>query len=271
LITPQSRRIASGAVLSVIGVVCVAAGSSPAVAADAEWRPAPRMTWQWQLSGPVDTNVDAQVYDIDLYDVPQETIDALHAAGRRVVCHFSAGSYEVRRPDAASFPRRARGESLDPPYASERWLDIRSTALRPIMEARLDLARSKQCDGVEPDNLDGYENDTGFKLTARHQRAYNRVIAQEAHERGLAVGLKNNAKQATALEPSFDFAVVEQCFEFEECTKYQPFVESGKAVFQVEYDGDPADFCPRAANLGFSAILKRLDVGASLVACPTGP
>jgi hypothetical protein len=271
LIAPQSRRIASGAVLSMIVLVCMAAGPSGAAVADAEWRPAPRTTWQWQLSGPVDTSVDAQVYDIDLFDAPEETIDALHAAGRRVVCSFSAGSYEVRRPDAASFPRRVRGESLDPPYASERWLDIRSGELRPIMEARLDLARSKQCDGVEPDNLDGYENDSGFRLFARHQRTYNRFIAQEAHERGLAVGLKNNAKQATALEPSFDFAVVEQCFEFEECRKYQPFIDAGKAVFQAEYDGDPADFCPRALQLGFSAILKRLDVGASLVACPTGP
>jgi hypothetical protein len=260
--------MASGAVLSVIGVVCMAAG--PSSAQDAEWRPTPGTTWQWQLSGSVDTNVDAQVYDIDLFDAPQETIDALHAAGRRVVCHFSAGSYEVRRPDAGSFPRRVRGASLDPPYASERWLDIRNQALQPIMEARLDLARSKGCDGVEPDNLDGYENDTGFKLRARHQRAYNRFIAEEAHDRGLAVALKNNASQVTALEPTFDFAVVEQCFEFEECTKYEAFVDGGKAVFQVEYDGDPAEFCPRAAQLGFSAILKRLDVGASRVACPTG-
>jgi hypothetical protein len=268
LIAPRARRIASGAVISVIGMMCLPAGAGDAVAGS-QWRPEPRTTWQWQLSGAVDTSVDAQVYDIDLFDTPQETIDVLHTAGRRVVCSFSAGSYEIRRPDAGSFPRRVRGESLDPPFASERWLDIRSAALRPVMRARLDLAASKQCDGIEPDNLDGYENDTGFKLTARHQRTYNRFIAQAAHQRGLAVGLKNNARQATALEPSFDFAVVEQCFEFDECAKYEPFVDRGKAVFQAEYDADPAEFCPVAAQLGFSAILKRLDVGAPLVACPT--
>jgi hypothetical protein len=254
-------------VVSVLGLLCitgVAVGT-----ARAAWRPAPGTTWQWQLSGPVDTSVDAQVYDVDLFDTPQETIDALHFSGRKVVCYFSAGSYEIRRPDSESFPRRVLGSSLDPPYASERWLDVRSTTLRPIMAARLDLARDKQCDGVEPDNLDGYENKSGFKLKARHQRAYNRFIAEQAHERGLAVGLKNNARQVSALEPSFDFAIVEQCFEFDECQKYTPFIDAGKAVFAVEYDGDPAEFCPATARLRFSAILKRLDVGVPRVACPT--
>jgi hypothetical protein len=268
LIAPQSRRVASGAVLSVIGLVMFPAAAVPA--AGSEWRPAPRTTWQWQLSGDIDTSVDAEVFDIDLFDTAQETIELLHAQGRRIVCHFSAGSYDVRRPDAGNIPRRVRGASLDPPYASERWLDIRSKVVRTIMEARLDVARAKGCDGVEPDNMDGYEHDTRFKLTARHQRAYNRFIASAAHERDLAVALKNNAKQAAALEPHFDFAVVEQCFEFDECAKYEPFVDRGKAVLQVEYDGEPAEICPAAARLGFSAILKQSDVGAARVACPPG-
>jgi len=256
--------------VSLVGLMCFAGGATSAVAAGSEWRPAPGTTWQWQLSGTVDTSVEAQVYDIDLLETPQETINALHFAGRKVICYFSAGAYEVRRTDADTFPRRVVGESLDPPFASERWLDIRKPALRPIMQARLDLARSKHCDGVEPDNLDGYENRTGFKLTARDQRAYDRFIAEEAHARGLAVGLKNDTNQVTALEPRFDFAVVEQCFEFDECKKYKPFIDSGKAVLAVEYETDPAEFCPAAARLQFSAILKRLDVGVPRVACPTG-
>ena len=259
-------RAVSGVLVSVIVVMCLAEtgrGAQP------NWRPVPRTTWQWQLSGTVDTSVDAQLYDIDLFDTPPETIDSLHAAGRQVVCSFSAGSYEIRRPDSERFPRRVIGASLDPPYASERWIDIRTPAIRPIMEARLDLAALKECDGVEPDHADGYEHKTGFKLKASHQRAYNRFVADAAHERGLAVGLKNNARQAAALEPSFDFAIAEQCFEFDECSKYAPFVDRGKAVLQVEYDADPAEFCPAAAQLGFSAILKRIDVGIPRVPCPT--
>jgi hypothetical protein len=266
LIAPLSTRVASGVLVSVIVVLCFSEMGS---GADPDWRPAPRTTWQWQLSGAVDTSIDAQVYDIDLFDTPRETIDTLHVAGRQVVCHFSAGSYEVRRPDSERFPRRVIDEPLDPPYASERWLDIRRAAVRPLMEARLDLARIKQCDGVEPDKVDGYEHKTGFKLKASHQRSYNRFIADAAHDRGLAVGLKNNAKLATALEPSFDFAVVEQCFEFDECAKYTPFIDRGKAVLEVEYDAEPDALCPAAAQLGFSAIVKRLDVGIPRVPCPT--
>ncbi len=58
------------------------------------------------------------------------------------------------------------------------------------MLRRLDLAVTKGCDGVEPDNMDGYANDSGFPLTAEDQLTFNRFIANEAHRRGLAVGLK---------------------------------------------------------------------------------
>ncbi len=33
------------------------------------------------------------------------------------------------------------------------------------MEARLGLATRKGCDGVDLDNVNGYDNDTGFPLT----------------------------------------------------------------------------------------------------------
>ena len=46
------------------------------------------------------------------------------------------------------------------------------------MAARLDLAVSRQCDGVEPDNMDGYMNDSGFDMTGAHQLAYNRWLAE---------------------------------------------------------------------------------------------
>ena len=50
------------------------------------WQPAPGTTWQWQLTTPIDASVDAQVYDIDLFDNDAATVASLHAAGRRVVC-----------------------------------------------------------------------------------------------------------------------------------------------------------------------------------------
>src|SRR6185369_11730450 len=130
--------------------------------------------------------VAAPVYDIDLFDTPAATIAALKSTGRHVICYFSAGSYEDWRPDAASFPAAALGRALDG-WPGERWLDTRADGVRAVMRARLDLARSKGCDAVDPDNVDGYTNGPGFPLTATTQLDYDRFLASEAHARGLAV------------------------------------------------------------------------------------
>ena len=77
------------------------------------------------------------------------------------------------------------------------------------MEARLDTAVAKGCDGVEPDNIDGYINESGFDLSGSDQITYNQFLATAAHERGLMIGLKNDLDQIEALVDSFDFAVNE--------------------------------------------------------------
>jgi hypothetical protein len=76
------------------------------------------------------------------------------------------------------------------------------------------------------------------------------------------VALKNDGRQARQLVGQFDFAIVEECFQYDECGFYKPFVEAGKAVFVAEYELDPAEFCPRARALEFSAIRKSYDLFA---------
>jgi hypothetical protein len=198
------------------------------------WTPSVSDRWQWQLAGTVDTRHDVTVFDLDLFDTPQATIDALRAQGRKVVCYFSAGSSENWRADFVRFADADQGRPLDG-WAGERWLDTRSANVRAIMRARLDLAAAKRCDGVEPDNMDAFENDSGFALDGKTQLDYNRFIAREARARGLAVGLKNDVVQLDALEPDFDFAVNEQCHEFDECGGYRVFTANGKPVFNAEY------------------------------------
>ena len=126
------------------------------------------------------------------------------------------------------------GNALDG-WAGERWLDTRSANVRAVMMARMDLAKSKGCDGVDPDNVDGYTNKPGFPLTAATQLDYNRFLATQAHARGLAVGLKNGVAQLSDLASAFDFAVNEQCFQYNECSGYSVFTVQGKPVFNVEY------------------------------------
>jgi hypothetical protein len=235
--------------------------------ADAPWRPTPGTTWQWQLSGSVDTSRDVAMYDVDLFDTPDAVMDRLHREGRAVVCYFSAGSWEDWRPDRGAFPAVVKGRALDG-WPGERWLDVRRLdLLGPIMEARLDLAVARGCDGVEPDNVDGFENATGFPLTAADQRRYNTWLAERAHERGLSVGLKNDLNQVPALVDLFDWALNEQCFEYGECRALLPFVAVGKAVFGVEYRGEPASFCPQTMEWGFSWLRKHPSLGAWAIPC----
>ena len=237
------------------------------------WCPAPGTSWQWQLSGGLDTSVDVAMYDIDLFDNDARQISELQSQGRVVVCYFSAGSHEDWRPDADQFPPAAIGDPLDG-WPGERWLDVRDPGVRDILAARLDLAVEKGCDAVEPDNVDGYANETGFPLTPDDQLDFNRWLADAAHERALSIGLKNDLDQVEALLDHFDWALNEECMAFEECDLLAPFIDAGKPVFHVEYVDDPAqgpdlaaEVCPDALARGFSTLIKGWDLDAWRIAC----
>ncbi|WP_369196125.1 endo alpha-1,4 polygalactosaminidase [Streptomyces djakartensis] len=230
------------------------------------WQPRPGTDWQWQLSGRLDTSVDVPVYDIDGYDHSADTVSRLHDDGRKVICYLSTGAWEEFRPDAKRFPASVLGRGNG--WKGERWLDIRRTdVLRPLMAARIDMCRDKGFDAVEPDNMDGYKNDTGFPLTAADQLRYNRLIARLAHERGLAVGLKNDLDQIPQLVGDFDFAVNEQCAQYGECAALKPFVDADKAVFHVEYELPTGRFCPDSRRMKLSSLLKKYELGAWRRAC----
>lgn len=227
----------------------------------------PGGAWQVQYTGEIDINVDVNVFNLDLFDTPPELIRELRRRGVFVICYFSAGSYEDWRPDASQFPLQALGKDMKG-WPGEKWLDIRRLdLLASIMEARLELAAAKGCDGVEPDNVNGYENDTGFPLTAQDQLVYNRFLAAAAHRRGLAVGLKNDLDQLAELVPYFDWVTSEGCFRYRECHLLQPFLEAGKPVFVIEYELSPEEICPQANQMGFYALIKHWELDAYRVDC----
>ncbi|MEU7555529.1 endo alpha-1,4 polygalactosaminidase [Streptomyces sp. NPDC044571] len=231
------------------------------------WQPRPGVSWQWQLTGRLDTSVKAAVFDIDGFHTTAEQMAELKKAGRKTVCYLSTGAWEEFRPDAREFPAELLGQGNG--WEGERWLDIRRTAeLEPLMAKRIDMCREKGFDAVEPDNMDGYANKTGFPLTAGDQLAYNRLIAKLAHDRGLSVGLKNDLDQIPQLVGDFDFAVNEQCAEYEECERLTPFIEAGKAVFHVEYELPVRRFCKQSAELKLSSLEKRYDLDAWRKTCP---
>lgn len=233
------------------------------------WQPAPKTSWQWQLSGSLDTSFDVAVYDIDLFVTTQPQIDDLHVKGRKVVCYFDT-AYEPGRPDSAKLAP-FKGNAVQG-WPGQFWLDIRNATVVSVMKDRLALAAQKKCDGVEADDVDSRTNDPGFPITAQDQQGFITMLAQQAHAHGMAYALKNDLDEVTQLLPVVDFAVNEECFKYSECDLLKPFVAAGKAVFQVEYtagtlsQAGPA-VCPQANALNFDTLIKHLDLDAPRFSC----
>ncbi|MBA4421293.1 MAG: endo alpha-1,4 polygalactosaminidase [Anaerolinea sp.] len=223
--------------------------------------------WQIQYTGEIDIDLNVGMFNLDLFDTPREIIEILHQRGVFMMCYFSAGSYEDWRQDSYFFPPEVLGKDMKG-WPGEKWLDIsRIEMLAPIMEARLDLAVQKGCDGVDPDNVNGYTNDTGFPLSANDQIAYNIFLSRAAYSRGLLIGLKNDLEQIPELLPYFDWILNESCFSYRECDKLLPFVQAGKPVFVIEYEVSPQEFCPQANQMGFNAIRKNWELDAYRTDC----
>ncbi|MEO6122961.1 MAG: endo alpha-1,4 polygalactosaminidase [Ilumatobacteraceae bacterium] len=230
----------------------------------------PGTSWQWQLTGTVDETVldgvvnPNKMYDIDMFAASASTIGRLHAKGIYVVCYLETGGWESYRQDAGAFPIGVLGSTVGG-YPQERYVDIRQLdVLLPIIAARLDSARSKGCDGIEPDLDDSYTSPTGFPLTMQHQLTYNRAVADLAHARNLSIGLKNGASEGGVFEAASaqftDWALNEECHQYGECGGYSTFIEMNKAVFQVEYTGSgttAAEVCPANNAAGYDGLLKQ--------------
>jgi len=227
------------------------------------WQPGVNTSWQWQLDGDIDTSFDVDMYDLDLFETDPSVLQKLKEDGRFLVCYISAGSWEDWRPDAGEFPAEVLGNKYLG-WPGEKWLDIRQIdKLKPILHARLDKCAAKGFDGLEPDNIDAYTNNTGFPLTYQDQLTFNIWLAGEAHARGLSIGLKNDSEQVHDLLPYYDWALTEDCFEGNWCEELLPFIQAGKPVFAAEYtdtDITLAEFCPLAREMNLSAILKNREL-----------
>ena len=127
-------------------------------------------TLHLQLTGyPVDAMISADYFEVDLFETPVSTITRIHEQGAIVLCYLNAGAWEDFRPDVEDFPVDVIGRKYDG-WPGEKWLDIRNyPAFANIMLARMDLAVEKGCDGIDTDNVAGYQVETGFAITADDQ------------------------------------------------------------------------------------------------------
>ncbi|KAJ5549978.1 CAZyme family GH114 [Penicillium sp. DV-2018c] len=199
------------------------------------WQPAAGVKWQIQLVDAVeDTSVDADIWDIDLFDNTAETISTLQGKGHKVICYFSAGTYEDWRSDKDKFDPADFGSDMDE-WPGERWLNIKSDNVRSVMSSRLDMAKEKGCDGVDPDNIDAYGNENGLGLSEADSIDFLTFLAEQSHSRGMSIGLKNGGDIIGSVIDKMQWSVNEQCAQYDECDVYAAFTEVNKPVFHIEY------------------------------------
>ena len=206
----RAARIASIGLAAVAAALLLATPASAAkipdplpcdAAAGACWDPEPTTEpWQIQFQGRIDLSIPAPVYDIDV-DSDPALVDAIHAQGDRAICYISAGSWEPYRSDKGEFPKKLLGRPIEG-FEEERWLDIRRIGrLRPIMEARMDDCVAKGYDAIDPDNVDGYQNRTGFPLKSQGPAGLQRLPRERRARARVAVGLKNDLGQVEQAPP----------------------------------------------------------------------
>jgi hypothetical protein len=251
------------------------------------WQPG--VKWQIVIDDPIDINkplepADVRVWVIDYFHAEQnrEIIPFLKAAhpDNVVLCYINAGAIQENEEDYPQFPPEAIGNSYD--GFPEWWVDVSNPQVVEFMKNRLTVAASVGCDGVDADNIDGWdpESKTGFGITKADSINYIKALAAHAHslttQRGapLMFGQKNSQQLCPDLADHVDFALLENCQASGDwCGDFQPYVTgSGRSdgrrlpVFDIEYPDSPGDsqsweqFCGRdpatVGNAGISTILK---------------
>ena len=144
---------------------------------------------------------------------------------------------------------REGGEPVIDPDWDEMLLDVgtpeKRTAIAAIVDGWFAECDTKGFQAIEIDNLDTYARSNGL-LAEDDCVAMERLFADAAHARGLAIGQKNSAEiVARKAEMNTDFAVVEECNRYDECGDFT--AGYGERVYVVEYrDQDLGKACAGA-------------------------
>lgn len=222
--------------------------------------------WQIQFNGELQDTSTAKVFDVDLFDSDENQLKLMKKQGKKIICYFSAGTYENWRPDAKDFPEAVRGQKLKD-WEGESWLNIRDLEVKNIMSKRIAMAKNKGCDAIDPDNVDGYTHQNGFELTEADQLKYNKFLAEAAHDKKLLIGLKNNLRQVSDLVDFFDFAINESCAEFKECHLLKPFALKRKPILAISYQAKSKALCKEARKMHMDIIFKNKKLDEKIEYC----
>ncbi|KAK1222321.1 hypothetical protein PQX77_014861 [Marasmius sp. AFHP31] len=155
----------------------------------------------------------------------------------------------LRRPDGSYF--------IDDDWPDEFILDTSTDANRQaiatIVNGWISDCASKGFNAIEADNLDTFTRTDGL-LTKANNLAYAKLLADHAHSLNLAFGQKNAAELGSQGKQTvgFDFAVAEECQEFDECDEYTDAY--GNQVLEIEYVSNGLQTWQDACNARGSSI-----------------
>ncbi|KAI9333108.1 glycoside hydrolase superfamily [Obelidium mucronatum] len=252
------------------------------------WKPTIGTTWQWQLTGKLDTTVPVAAYDVDIAG-GGATVGAVLANNpeRKVICYVNVGSLEKdgSRADQNQFSLSDVGNAY-PGWPNEYFVDIRSANVRRIMQNRFQAMQAAGCHAIEPDNMAvSYKGNSGFspEISVGDQVDYLYWITGTVHGLGMAVGAKNGGNilgKYPAFFRIFDFAVIEECAAKNDCGQYDPFIQVGRPVFAADYTtsgsggcapikGTVQAACDVLNGHNFEGIIKSCNLNAALTQCRT--
>jgi hypothetical protein len=254
--------VAAAAVGTGIGTADASTRLGPAVAAS--WAPPPaNATFDYQIGEPYTPPAGVTVVSRDH--------DATAAAGIYNICYVNA--FQAQTADASWWKTNhpdlllhdKNGNLVIDKDWNEILLDYSTAAKRAglttIVGGWIDQCASKGFKGVEPDNLDSYTRSKSL-LTESEAVAYAASLTSYAHGKGLAVAQKNDADLSTAnaKQAGFDFAVAEQCADYDECQSYT--ATYGNHVIVIEYSQSKFTKACNAYGSTLSIVLRDVDVTA---------
>ena len=183
--------------------------------------------------------VTPNVFDIDLYvDTKVSGAGQLRGGYRRGRCDPRRGRDMRSATWTPATPRRTGpttnasststsacggcliGNPFSQVFPDEFFLNINNDQGQRAFILKVNRDRVQKCadagfDAVEWDIIDTYEDPhSGFHISYRSQLMFNSRLANLAHHYGMSVAMKNDPSQVKDLLPYFDFAIVEQCFQY---------------------------------------------------------
>ncbi|MGW0652396.1 endo alpha-1,4 polygalactosaminidase [Streptomyces umbrinus] len=166
------------------------------------------------------------------------------ARGLYNICYVNA--FQAQPDERDDWPadlllRDKKGKVVVDGDWDEALLDIGTPAKRERVAARInewiDGCADKGYDAVEPDNFDSFTRSRGL-LSATDATAFIKLLSDHAHSRGLAIGQKNTVELAGQRgRTGLDFAVAEECGEYDECGEYAEAFDDRVVVIEYTDDG----------------------------------